>query len=457
MRKPTRRGVLALSACLAAPLLALLAATPAAAQEVIGPWHGVLTIGPNVLRVVVHVKADPKGGYTGDLVSPDQTPQPFPISDIKFEGDHFAFAIPVIGGSFDAHWDAAKQSWAGQFTQGGTIPLILAKGDLPPTPPGAGAQAPALPPAQLAWWTGYLAHSQLVRLPDGRQMNLYCEGQGAPVVVMDAGLGDGSWTWASVQDQIAPKTRVCAFDHAGFGRSSPGPSPRDTKAIVADLAQTLKAAHVPGPYVLVGHSAGSYNVRLFALTRPREVAGMVLIDPSVDNQIPRMSAIAPQVRTQAVAQYDALKPCAETPRPPERVAACVGVLPATIPADIRAFVAEARRPEYYAAIRAETEALGNFDSEELIAAKAAAGATPLGAKPLIVLTAGATPRPGLTPDQAAAVQKLWVAMHDELAALSSRGVNRLVPDAVHGIHVQKPQLVVDTVAEVVDAARVASR
>jgi pimeloyl-ACP methyl ester carboxylesterase len=252
---------------------------------------------------------------------------------------------------------------------------------------------------------------------------------------------------------MAAKTRVCAVDHAGFGRSAPGPLPRDSKAIVSDLATTLKTAKVPGPYVLVGHSAGSYTVRLFAFTRPNDVAGMVLVDPSADNQIPRMSEIAPAVRTQAEAQYYALKPCAENPRPPERVAACEGVLPSTIPADIRTFVMEGRRPEYYAAIANETEALGNLVSDELVAARKAVGTTPLGAKPLIVLTAGATPRPGLTPEQAAGVQKLWVAMHDEIAALSSRGVNRLVPDAGHYIHAQKPQVVIDAVAEVVDAVR----
>jgi pimeloyl-ACP methyl ester carboxylesterase len=252
---------------------------------------------------------------------------------------------------------------------------------------------------------------------------------------------------------MAAKTRVCAVDHAGFGRSSPGPMPRDSKALASDLAATLKAAGEAGPYVLVGHSAGSYTLRLFALTHPKDVAGMVLVDPSADNQVPRMSEIAPQVRTQAVASYDALEPCAEIPRPPERVAVCAGVFPPSFPADIEAFVKEGRRPEFFAAVRDETEALGNLDSDELVTARKAAGTTPFGAKPLIVFTAGATPRPGVTPEQAASLRKLWSAMHDEMAALSSHGVNRQVPDAAHYIHAQKPQLVIDAVSEVVDAAR----
>jgi outer membrane receptor protein involved in Fe transport len=141
MPRPMRRRVL--TACTSILALAL-AASPAAAQEVVGPWHGVLVIGANVLRVIVRVKEDGKGGYAGELVSPDQSPRGIPLSDVKLEGDHFSFAVPMIGGGFDARWDAAHQSWTGQFKQGATIPLILAKGDLPAAPP-LGAQAAASP------------------------------------------------------------------------------------------------------------------------------------------------------------------------------------------------------------------------------------------------------------------------------------------------------------------------
>src|SRR5258706_4916530 len=138
--------------------------------------------------------------------------------------------------------------------------------------------------AAKAWWTGFLAGSRPVALLDGRKMNLYCEGKGSPVVVMDAGLGDGATSWRTVQDQIAARTRVCVYDQAGIGRSSPGPEPRDSAAMAGDMAAMLKAAHERGPYLLVGHSAGSVNLRLFAFTHLKDVAGMVLVDPSADRQ-----------------------------------------------------------------------------------------------------------------------------------------------------------------------------
>ena len=40
----------------------------------------------------------------------------------------------------------------------------------------------------------------------------------------------------------------------------------------------LRAAKLPGPYVLAGHSTGGLIVRLYASTYPTEVAGLVLVD-----------------------------------------------------------------------------------------------------------------------------------------------------------------------------------
>jgi pimeloyl-ACP methyl ester carboxylesterase len=320
----------------------------------------------------------------------------------------------------------------------------------------AGAGRAAEAPAPPSWWTGFLSGVQSVRLPDGRRMDLYCEGKGAPVVVLDSGLGDGAWSWASVQDQIAAKTRVCSYDRAGYGRSSGGPTPRDSKAIVADLAAVLRAAHVPGPYVVVAHSLGSFDARLFAFTYPKQVAGLVLVDPSADWQMTRMAAVAPKFAASADAAYAGLRPCAESPRPPERAKLCA-LVPANTPPEAKAFMIEARTPDYYRAVLGEMDVFAKMDSEELVAAREALGPAPLGAKPLVILTAGSTTSPGMTPEDLSAIRKVWITMHDEMAALSSRGVNRIVDGSGHYIHQEKPQVVIDAVSEVVDAVRAAKR
>ena len=76
-----------------------------------------------------------------------------------------------------------------------------------------------------------------------------------------------------------------------------------------------------------------------------------------------------------------------------------------------------------------------------------------GGMPLIVLTAG---KANVPPDPPAAVQAElpigaaeWRRAHQELAALSTRGTNRLVTDSGHDIPNQDPQAVIDAILEVV--------
>lgn len=139
--------------------------------------------------------------------------------------------------------------------------------------------------------TGALAEAQdrpgrLVRLPDGRMLNLRCAGHGAPTVVLESGFGADSHAWFKVQPAIAAITRVCAYDRAGYGFSEPGPQPRSGAAIARDLDQALTEANLAGPYVVVGHSAGGLYARLFAARRPGDVVGLVFLDPTVERLAP---------------------------------------------------------------------------------------------------------------------------------------------------------------------------
>ncbi len=64
---------------------------------------------------------------------------------------------------------------------------------------------------------------------------------------------------------------------AGDG-ATPPTSPQDGDQIAADLHTLLERAHIPGPYVLAGHSFGGLYVLRFAAMFPDQVAGMVLLD-----------------------------------------------------------------------------------------------------------------------------------------------------------------------------------
>jgi len=116
----------------------------------------------------------------------------------------------------------------------------------------------------------------------GRRLRLVCEGptqSAKPVVLFESGAFGFSGDWAYAQAALtAQGLRSCAYDRAGLGLSDPSPEPRDGINVARDLERLLAAAHVPGPYVLVGHSMAGARVHLFANRNPDKVAGLVLVD-----------------------------------------------------------------------------------------------------------------------------------------------------------------------------------
>jgi hypothetical protein len=146
------------------------------------------------------------------------------------------------------------------------------------------------------------AHSPLsgtfagrIRIGDGRELYLQCAGEGKRTVVLESGIHDSSDTWtisatdaAPVFTEVAKYTHVCMYDRPGTIRYSNPPAlttrsttvamPRTLDGMASDLHALLDAAHIPGPYVLVGHSYGGMIVRQFAQTYPRSSAGIVFVD-----------------------------------------------------------------------------------------------------------------------------------------------------------------------------------
>ncbi len=104
-------------------------------------------------------------------------------------------------------------------------------------------------------------------------------GQGEPVVVIETGLCDQLDRYIDLQDHLARVTRVITYNRAGYGHSEPGPLPRDGEREADELMKLLENSGIPGPYLLVGHSLGAWNVLIFASHHPQETAGIVLLDP----------------------------------------------------------------------------------------------------------------------------------------------------------------------------------
>lgn len=130
----------------------------------------------------------------------------------------------------------------------------------------------------------------------GRHLFLDCQGDARGVtVILLSGAGSTTETWSKVQQPISLLARVCSYDRLGVGRSDPLPAgqQQSVHGIVSDLSHLLKAAKIKPPYILVGHSIGGLYARAYDKQHHSEVAGMVLIDSSHEEQIWRFAQSEP--------------------------------------------------------------------------------------------------------------------------------------------------------------------
>ena len=127
------------------------------------------------------------------------------------------------------------------------------------------------------------------------KMFLNCTGNArGATVILEAGHGDPSEVWSAVQKQVEQFAHVCSYDRLGLGKSDKVTVAHTADEIVDDLHQLLRAAHVPPPYVMVGHSIGGIYVRKYAAIYPTEVTGLVLVDSAHEEQFYRVSQISPE-------------------------------------------------------------------------------------------------------------------------------------------------------------------
>jgi len=242
------------------------------------------------------------------------------------------------------------------------------------------------------------AHSSELVKVEGRRVEAVIEGTGTPAVVFESGF-NGSSPWELIQSQIAQKTATLRYQRAGLGRSDPGPDPRDAAQIAKELHALLSAKAVRPPYVLVGHSAGGMYVRVFAHMYPKEIAGLVLVDPGTEETYERVFA------------EKTMEDVKKLGLPPAALAQWIAI------------------PETNDEVRR---------------------ASPLPRVPTVVLTS--TQPAGEYPFQDDQAMQVWRREHDQLVARTPGAKHIVVENSNHGTIVKAP-VVTEQILQMVAAAR----
>lgn len=278
----------------------------------------------------------------------------------------------------------------------------------------------------------------------GYRLNLNCLGSGSPTVILDSGLGLPAAEWSLLQPDVAEFTRVCSYDRAGYGWSDIGPSPRTSAQISNELHTLLQNGAIRPPYILVGHSFGGFNLRVYTHEYPHDVAGLILVESAHPDQLERLPA---QIRDSDQQQLRSLHRW----QPFLPILIHLGVqriilqsqpspgIPSDVLQEIRYLQLNSK---FYDSMLGEIDAMPQSIEQVRTAGT-------LGDRPLLVLTA-ANAGEDLPPQfDREAFRKIWITeLQSSLAQLSSRGKQVIVPDTGHLIPLQQPQAVVTAVREI---------
>lgn len=283
----------------------------------------------------------------------------------------------------------------------------------------------------------------------GYRLHINYSGEGGPTVILDSGLGCNSMDWSLVQPEIAKFTKVCSYDRAGNGWSDTSPLARTSLNIVEELHTLLTNADIPQPYILVGHSFGGANARLFASRYPDEVLGIILVDAAHEDSIRKMPSLAKNIDTGLndnllYLTYLGVLRCAQYLPQFQKA---IQVFPAEIQT---MYYAKKTNTKFIRTMLDEWSKIGeSFDQ-----LKSAEGN--IADKPLIVITARKT----MTAEESGwpqeDIDKMTIFNLDlqcDLVTKSTKGKHIFAENSGHMIPHQQPEIIVDAIHEMVNDAR----
>jgi pimeloyl-ACP methyl ester carboxylesterase len=219
----------------------------------------------------------------------------------------------------------------------------------------------------------------------------------------------------------------------GMAWSDVGDKPRTYERITEELHSLLAAAGEKGPYVVAGHSFGSFTARIFANEYSNETAGLVLVDPTDEKvlsdsghsslaTVERLLGFLSKLGLARIGGNGLISITDNVALPQEEAE--------NIPIVYGAKSYYATADEFDAELETRAQVKGTFHQ----------GA--LGSKPLVVISA--------VNDNSK--KSNLIEFHKSLTTLSTNG--RLVSaEGPHAIQWSNPPLVIESIVDVVNASR----
>jgi pimeloyl-ACP methyl ester carboxylesterase len=301
----------------------------------------------------------------------------------------------------------------------------------------------------------YARDGRWIDIGGRRRLYLVEKGSGNPTVLFEAGIAATNLNWFHIQEPVSRFASTVSYDRGGLGWSSPARTPRTPANIAAELHQLLAGAAIKPPYILVGHSFGGLVMRRFALNYPYEVAGIVLVDPmrieewppldpakqSELNRGKHLFRIAIPFARIGVARLAVTSLFLRSGRAAQRLAGAAGKGGQHVLYRIKDEVGKMPR-EVWPIIAAHWSRPGNFKGmrSHIMAVpdtvREMQNAGPIQNIPVLVLTPGnSTPL-----------------SHEDLSRIGNNVQQVIAPASAHWIHLDQPDLVIDSISKMVAAA-----
>lgn len=262
---------------------------------------------------------------------------------------------------------------------------------------------------------------------DGHKMHIYCTGEneiGKPTVILDSGAGDNWESWRRVQPEVAKRTRVCSYDRSGLGFSETAKNDHSNVTVAKELEELLQVANIQPPYIMVGHSIGGFNIRLFAQNNKDKIVGLVFVDPSLEGMQKSEESLSAKISFGLISVL-------------ARYVTGTGLYRLILTAfpDFRPYTtSNAVSRAGVATVKVMNTTIKESKNVSYDAVKSADN---FGSVPLIVLTSKET----------AAYDPSWLFWSKDLARTSSNGKQITVKDSSHYIQIDQPQIIVDSIIE----------